>query len=448
MGREVPVSKSHGSLSFLECCFKPSCEGDGILHKKFHQQFELHSVVRIFQIDHQRPHFFPSAGICRRHRMQIWLRFPRWVFPCSLSPLVWGWYVSPFQVLNKLPDHDPFHLLSRGVLHSEDTVSLQLAIVLSLFGDLIKVTMYPILRNLSCCEAFFIHSEEPALGIYWQVLGAWVFDLVDQQLFPCSVLKVFQRIPALWSGRHSSWPLSGFCPVLSRLLSFHPDCSDYSAGQSIGVVLSPFPSCIQYCSTGIYEVTGVGVGSAALDLSVELPEVSGICVSVEIVTEAFRLPVVCFTCHSVEHFCLFSHVRYNSQVWVWLASFFFATISPLSACQSTLPWLLCSTRVAGWRLSVVDLLCELACEIAALTSHPCLTYHTWTDIVVSVLTQSLISVDWRLRGSDHSRVMRGFLHSSMEQALGTPVPNWCLCHPVAYQCVCGLLLTQEWRGRH
>ena len=31
----------------------PSCErqADAILHKEFHQQFELHSVVRIFQID-------------------------------------------------------------------------------------------------------------------------------------------------------------------------------------------------------------------------------------------------------------------------------------------------------------------------------------------------------------------------------------------------------------
>ena len=44
-----------------------------------------------------------------------------------------------------------------------------------------------------------------------------------------------------------------------------------------------------------------------------------------------------------------------------------ATISPLSACQSTLPEFPCPTRVAGWQLSVVDLLCELACELAALT---------------------------------------------------------------------------------
>ena len=74
-------------------------------------------------------------------------------------------------------------------------------------------------------------------------------------------------------------------------------------------------------------------------------------------------------------------------------SFLFAAISPLSTCQSTLPEFPCSTRVAGWRLSVVDLLCELACELAALTSHPCQTYHTGTDIGDSVFAQSLVSVD-------------------------------------------------------
>ena len=41
----------------------------------------------------------------------------------------------------------------------------------------------------------------------------------------------------------------------------------------------------------------------------------------------------------------------------------------------------------------VDLLCELACELAALKSHPCQTYHTGTDIGVSVFAQSLVSVD-------------------------------------------------------
>ena len=67
---------------------------------------------------------------------------------------------------------------------------------------------------------------------------------------------------------------------------------------------------------------GAGVRSAALHLSVELPEVSECCVSVESVTEAFPLPVLCFTGHSLEHFCPFFHVRFNSQVWVWLAPFF------------------------------------------------------------------------------------------------------------------------------
>ena len=62
LGRGHPVSKSHGKLSFLECCCKPSCkcQADTILHKEFHQQFELHSVVRIFQIDrHGQSLFLP-----------------------------------------------------------------------------------------------------------------------------------------------------------------------------------------------------------------------------------------------------------------------------------------------------------------------------------------------------------------------------------------------------
>ena len=125
----------------------------------------------------------------------------------------------------------------------------------------------------------------------------------DQQLYPCSVRTVFQWIPALWSGRHSSRLRSGFCPAVFRLLSFRPDCSDCSSGRMVGVVLSFFPSCLQYCSTGIYEVCGVGVRSAALDLSVELPEVSGCCVSVENVTEILLhrfhriFSATCFSLH-------------------------------------------------------------------------------------------------------------------------------------------------------
>ena len=54
-----------------------------------------------------------------------------------------------------------------------------------------------------------------------------------------------------------------------------------------------------------------------------------------------------------------------------------------------LPKFSCSSRVNRWRLSVVGLLSELACELAALASHPCLTCHTWTDFGVSILAQSL-----------------------------------------------------------
>ena len=65
--------------------------------------------------------------------------------------------------------------------------------------------------------------------------------------------------------------------------------------------------------------------------------------------------------------------------------FLFATISPLSACQSKLPEFPCPTRVARWRLSVFDLLCELACELADL---PYLNGYG-----VPVYAQSLVSVD-------------------------------------------------------
>ena len=50
-----------------------------------------------------------------------------------------------------------------------------------------------------------------------------------------------------------------------------------------------------------------------------------------------------------------------------------------------LPEFPCPTRVAGWWLSVVDLLCELACELADLPY--------WNGYVVSVYAQSLVSVD-------------------------------------------------------
>ena len=74
--------------------------------------------------------------------------------------------------------------------------------------------------------------------------GSWCLSIwpgQDQELHHCSVLKVLQWIPDLWSGRHSSRLLLGFCPALSRLLSFHPDCLYCSAGRSVWVVLGPFP---------------------------------------------------------------------------------------------------------------------------------------------------------------------------------------------------------------
>ena len=77
-------------------------------------------------------------------------------------------------------------------------------------------------------------------------------------------------------------------------------------------------------------------------------------------------------------------------------------------------WVSCSTRVAWWRLYVADLFWELACELAFLTSHTCLTDNT--------TERRSLPCDARL------------LHASMMLALGTPVPGrlYFLCHPVAY----------------
>ena len=71
-------------------------------------------------------------------------------------------------------------------------------------------------------------------------------------------------------------------------------------------MLSLFLACLQYCSTGVYEVEGAGVHSAALHVLVELPEVRERCVSFESVTETSPLHVFHFTCRSLKHFCLSS----------------------------------------------------------------------------------------------------------------------------------------------
>ena len=178
--------------------------------------------------------------------------------------------------------------------------------------------------------------------------------------------------------------MSGFCPALSRLLSFHPDCSDCSAGRSVGVVLTLFLVCLQFCSAGINEVGGCWC------LQRSPPSVG--------IVSLLRVSQKLFHCLSFASLATFL----NTSVFSSMSSLivrsgcglvFLATISPLSACESTLPGFPCSTRVAGWRLSVMDLLCDLACELEALTSHLCLTYHTGTDIGVSVLAQSQVSVD-------------------------------------------------------
>ena len=93
--------------------------------------------------------------------------------------------------------------------------------VLSRFWNWLKVTMWPIFGNLSCCEAFFVQTKRSLL------IGSWclsIWPCQDQELYPCSVLKVFQWIPAV-----IRW-------------SFEPT--------SVGVLSSPFQT--SFLSSGLF----------------------------------------------------------------------------------------------------------------------------------------------------------------------------------------------------
>ena len=131
-------------------------------NSRLHQQFELHSAVCIFQIKlHSQSLFLSleSFADIACHHLTI---FPSG-FSCSVPSFVWEKYISPFQVFGKLPGHDSLHKLSSGVLHCEDTVSVQLVTVLAWFGDWLEVNVWPILGNLFCYKAFFVQSEELTL---------------------------------------------------------------------------------------------------------------------------------------------------------------------------------------------------------------------------------------------------------------------------------------------
>ena len=204
--------------------------------------------------------------------------------------------------------------------------------------------MRPILGNLSYCKVFFIQSEELPLAIFWQVLDVWEFDFVRTrscilaQSWKC--ISEFQLCDQVIIQAH-------FC---QGAVQPFPDCFPFTQ-----IVLNAlldeaelcwafFLACLQSCSTGIYEVGGFGVRSAALHLLVELPEVSQCCVSVEHVTEAFPLLL-----HRPLSWILLSFLPCGlKQSCLGVACFFlFDTLSPLSACQSTLPEFPCSTRVAS-----------------------------------------------------------------------------------------------------
>ena len=185
-----------------------------------------------------------------------------------------------------------------------------------------------------------------------------------------------------------------------------------------------------------------GIRSAALRLFVELPEVSECCVPVESVTGVFPRPVFRFTSHSLEHFCVFLHVRFNIQVWVWLASLFLpqfhhsALVSP--CCLSLLVlrggWVTAFCRgLVAW----ADLRAR-SFDIAPVSDLPFLNGF-WGFHLGSIPG----SCRQKTSGDGHSRVMRGFLHASMVPALRTSVPCrlYCLCHLVAHRGVVDLLLT-------
>ena len=248
------------------------------------------------------PEFVPFSGILRRHCMWIWLRFPQVIFSCSVPSLVWGKYVSPLKVLSKLPGHDPFHQLSHVVLHCEYTVSVQLAMVLSRFGDWLEVAIWPVFWNLSCCEAFFVQFEELSLVSMDRFLMSEYLTLSGPEAL--SLLS-----PESVSVNSSSVIRSSFEPASVRILSspFHIAflsstlfwllcwTKRWSSAEPFSLLV------FSIAPPSIHEAGGNGFRSAALHLSVELPELSECCVSDESVTDSFPLPVFCFTGHFLEH---------------------------------------------------------------------------------------------------------------------------------------------------
>ena len=123
-----------------------------------------------------RPEFVLSSEILRRHRMPIWLHFPKWLFLlCVLLSLA--------EIPSFLGSEQASWAWSVPSLFSRCSASWGYGIrsacyVLAWFGDWLMVTMWPILGNLSYCEAFFGQYEELNLVIFWQVLDVWVFGLV------------------------------------------------------------------------------------------------------------------------------------------------------------------------------------------------------------------------------------------------------------------------------
>ena len=146
---EVPLSGVRAWRSSFQVAWQPFFPaGSHLVSAKLtpyctrssHQQFELHYVVRIFQIDrHGQSLFLPLESfvdiVCESGCV-----FPV-VFPALYPPWFGGstflLYKSSASFLATIRSI----MLSCGVLHCEDSVSVQLAMVLSWFWDWLEVTM-------------------------------------------------------------------------------------------------------------------------------------------------------------------------------------------------------------------------------------------------------------------------------------------------------------------
>ena len=115
-----------------------------------------------------------------------------------------------------------------------------------------------------------------------------------------------------------------------------------------------------------------------------------------------------------------------------------ATFSRLSTRQSKLPGYTCSTTEVGWPPSVSQ--CReiwFTTQFVALTSHPNLNCHVWTDIGVCFLANCLVSVDTHDRlftllpvpvvSTSSPQSLSSFMDMNMNMAILYEHANACMC---------------------